>query len=130
MPRTVSGKTLLIVDDDPDVRFMLRSYLEGRGYATISAEDGSRLVELIEKERPALVLLDVMMPDKGGLEVCREIRARGLSTPVLILSSKNAESDPEGVALAGADAYMAKPFDLNEVGKTVEALLARPPGTK
>jgi DNA-binding response OmpR family regulator len=126
MPRTANGTTLLIVDDDPDVRFMLKSYLEGKGFKTILAEDGSQILELMAKSPPALIILDVMMPDKGGLEVCREIRARGLRTPVLILSSKNAESDPEGVALAGADAYMGKPFDLSEVEKTVRFLLARP----
>jgi DNA-binding response OmpR family regulator len=130
MPRNGSGKPILIVDDDPDVRFVLRSFLEGKGYETITAEDGSRILELIETKHPALIILDVMMPDKGGLEVCREIRARGLRTPVLILSSKNVQTDPEGVAQAGADAYMAKPFDLNEVEKAARALLARRPGTR
>jgi DNA-binding response OmpR family regulator len=129
MARTENGKTILIVDDDPDIRFMLRVYLEGKGYATIVAEDGSQVLDLIEKNRPVLIILDVMMPSKGGLEVCREIRARGLRTPVIILSTKNAESDTEGVAQAGADVYMAKPFDLNEIETMVRSLLSREPGT-
>ncbi len=115
---------ILLVDDDPGILKLLKTFLQSRGYSTITAGDGEKALEYCDKEKPDLVLLDVMMPGMDGWEVLKRIRERS-SPPVMMLTAKDAATDTiQGFSL-GADDYITKPFDLLEVGLRIEAVLRR-----
>jgi DNA-binding response OmpR family regulator len=116
---------ILVVDDDPDIRRLLSVLLEGEGHSVISAPDGERALELISREGPDLILLDVMMPKKDGYTVLREMKASGIreSTKVLVLTARAAESDWLRGYKLGADQYLTKPFDTEELLTLVRDLL-------
>jgi DNA-binding response OmpR family regulator len=116
---------ILVVDDDPDIRRLLSVLLEGEGHNVISAPDGERALELISREGPDLILLDVMMPKKDGYTVLREMKASGIreSTKVLVLTARAAESDWLRGYKLGADQYLTKPFDTEELLTLVRDLL-------
>ena len=116
---------ILVVDDDPDIRRLLSVLLEGEGHKVISAPDGERALELISREGPDLILLDVMMPKKDGYTVLREMKASGIreSTKVLVLTARAAESDWLRGYKLGADQYLTKPFDADELLTLVRDLL-------
>ncbi|HMR72297.1 MAG TPA: response regulator, partial [Rubrivivax sp.] len=103
---------ILIADDEPNILVSLEYLMKREGYTVHLARDGQEALELLRRERPRLVLLDVMMPRKTGFEVCQEIRQDDAirDTLVLMLTAKGRETDiVKGLAL-GADAYMTKPF--------------------
>jgi two-component system alkaline phosphatase synthesis response regulator PhoP len=103
---------ILIVDDEPEMVRGLEDNLRFEGYQTIAAGDGARGLALGLSEAPDLILLDVMMPGMSGWDVCRQLRARGLDTPVIMLTARGAEVDRvQGLEL-GADDYITKPFSL------------------
>ena len=115
------ARRILIVDDNVSLRVLLRTYLGDAGYDTVEAGDGETAISLALSERIDLVLLDVMLPKRSGIEVLREIRARR-DMPVVLMSSL---SEPELVDLASdADAYVRKPFRPGDVAKCVTAVLA------
>ncbi|MES2209986.1 MAG: response regulator transcription factor [Chloroflexota bacterium] len=121
-------KTILVVDDAPNIVELLRMYLEGAGYATIVATDGPAAVELHRKHRPDLVILDVMLPGVDGFEVCRAIR-READTPVIMLTARTDDVDAIVGLELGADDYVTKPFNPRALVARVKAILRRTDGT-
>jgi DNA-binding response OmpR family regulator len=121
-------KTILVVDDAPNIVELLRLYLEGAGYATVVATDGPTAVELHRKHRPDLVILDLMLPGMDGFEVCRAIR-READTPVLMLTARTDDVDAIVGLELGADDYVTKPFNPRALVARVKAILRRTDGT-
>ncbi|GGV01475.1 DNA-binding response regulator [Actinomadura cremea] len=116
---------ILIVDDEPAVREALTGSLEFEGYRTAAAADGVAALAAVARERPDLVVLDVLMPRMDGLTACRRLRALGESVPVLMLTARDMVGDRVTGLDAGADDYLAKPFELDELLARVRALLRR-----
>ena len=116
--------TILVVDDDPIVRDVVVRYLERDGHRALVAEDGDRADELLRQEQLDLVVLDVMLPGKDGLELSRSIRSRS-SLPVILLTARGEEADRIVGLELGADDYVTKPFSPRELAARVRALLRR-----
>lgn len=116
---------MLVVDDEPALREALQSSLEYEGYRAGLACDGQAALEILEREPYDLVLLDVMMPRLDGLTACRRLRASGNHVPVLMLTARDAVGDRVSGLDAGADDYLVKPFELDELLARVRALLRR-----
>ena len=115
---------ILVVEDDAKTAAALVLYLEHDGYRVLRAADGRQALELALRERPDLVLLDLLLPQIGGMEVCRQLR-REMSAPIIMLTAKSSESDKlEGLDL-GADDYITKPFSPRELVARVRAVLRR-----
>jgi two-component system response regulator MprA len=121
----LDGRQLLVVDDEPPMRTALKRALELGGFEVALAADGSEGLESAAAIRPDLVVLDVLMPGVDGLEVCRELRAQGSRTPILMLTARDAVADRVEGLEAGADDYLVKPFALEELLARVRALLRR-----
>jgi two-component system alkaline phosphatase synthesis response regulator PhoP len=118
---------ILIVDDEPNILISLEFLMKREGFEVVLARDGQEAMDVIARERPALVLLDVMMPVKTGFDVCCEVRAREDLRDVLIvmLTAKGRETDvAKGLAL-GANAYMTKPFSTRELVDKVREMLGQ-----
>jgi two-component system response regulator MprA len=116
---------ILVVDDEPQLRRALERALKLEGYDVDVAEDGDLALEAVAGAPPDAIVLDVLMPGRDGLEVCRELRARGDHTPVLMLTARDAVQDRVDGLDAGADDYVVKPFALEELLARVRALLRR-----
>jgi two-component system response regulator RegX3 len=117
---------ILVVDDEPSYRDALSVALQREGFAVDTAADGIEALERFEASRPALVLLDVMLPRMSGVDVCREIRTTS-RTPIIMVTAKNAEIDAVVGLEVGADDYVTKPFRLRELIARVRAALRRVP---
>jgi DNA-binding response OmpR family regulator len=116
--------TILIVDDEKDIRDIVGIYLENSGYRIIKEEDGQKALELLEHEKIDLAIIDVMMPKMDGVQLCMKIRdSRNL--PIIMLSAKNQDMDKVLGLSAGADDYLAKPFNPVELLARVRAQLRR-----
>jgi len=115
---------VLLVDDDEKLRNLLKEYLEGYGYRVLTLVDGSAVPETIEKESPHIVILDIMMPVKDGLEVLKEIRMT-YAIPVIMLTAKGEAADRIVGLELGADDYLPKPFDPRELLARIKAVLRR-----
>ena len=116
---------ILVADDEPNILISLEYLMKREGYEGILARDGHEALEMLRRERPHLVLLDVMMPKKTGFEVCQELRSDEAlrDTKVLMLTAKGRDTDvAKGMAL-GASAYMTKPFSTRELVEKVRELL-------
>lgn len=116
---------VLIVEDKEEMVTGLVFNLEAQGYKTRVAYDGEQGLLAAERERPDLIILDIMLPKKDGFKLCRELRDKGLDMPVLMLSAKGEEADKVMGLEAGADDYLTKPFSLLELIARVKALLRR-----
>jgi DNA-binding response OmpR family regulator len=116
--------TVLVVDDEPIVREVVVRYLEREGYRTLEAGDGDRARELLERDPPNLVVLDVMLPGTDGLSLCRWIRARS-ELPVILLTARGEEADRIVGLELGADDYVTKPFSPRELAARVRTVLRR-----
>lgn len=116
---------ILVADDEQAVRESLRRSLSFNGYDVVLAEDGAQAVKLIEAEQPELVILDIMMPQMDGLEVCRTLRSSGDDRPILLLTARDGVSDRVAGLDAGADDYLPKPFALEELLARVRSLFRR-----
>lgn len=114
--------TILAVDDDPDALDIVRTFLESRGYRVVTANDGREALVKVEETRPALVLLDVMMPEIDGWEVARTIKnsSEFRDTRVVMLTARSDFTDKQEGLRAGADDYIVKPIRLQELGEKVE----------
>jgi DNA-binding response OmpR family regulator len=119
--------TVLVVDDDQDIRELVTWKLEASGYTVIGEPDGEAGLAAALEVRPALVLLDWMMPRLSGLEVCRALRddPATAQVPVILLTAKAQEADIQRGFAAGADDYIVKPFSPRELVSRVDAVLAR-----
>jgi len=121
--------TVLVVDDEPIVREVVATYLRREGYRTLEAGDGTAARALLESHDPALVVLDLMLPGIGGLELCRWIRARS-EVPVIMLTARGEEADRIVGLDLGADDYVTKPFSPRELVARVRSVLRRAPGAR
>lgn len=115
---------IMVVDDDKNICELLRLYLEKEGYQVVIANDGKEAVELNEKEDPELILLDIMLPQLDGWQVCREIRKKS-QVPIIMLTAKGETFDKVLGLELGADDYVVKPFDTKEIIARVKAVLRR-----
>lgn len=121
----MSNKKILVADDEPNIVISLEYLLKREGYAVLIARDGQEALDTIARDKPDLVLLDVMMPKKTGFEVCQEVRANEAlhGIKILMLTAKGRDTDvAKGTAL-GADAYMTKPFATRDLVQKVSQML-------
>ena len=118
---------ILVVDDEPKITEVVSSYLESAGFETFRADCGTEAIRLFEKTAPVLVILDLMLPDLPGEEVCRRLRARS-RVPIIMLTAKAGEADSVRGLSLGADDYVTKPFSPRELVARVEAVLRRSAG--
>ncbi|WP_295585527.1 response regulator [uncultured Oscillibacter sp.] len=118
-------KTVLIVEDEKNIVDILRFNLQREGYRTLEAYDGKDGLDKAVSENPDLILLDVMLPQMNGFDVCRALRAQGSSVPVIILTAREEESDKVLGLEIGADDYITKPFSMRELIARVGANIRR-----
>jgi two-component system, OmpR family, KDP operon response regulator KdpE len=120
----VNGANILVVDDEPQIRRVMRSTLSTHGYVITEAKSGEEALESLGANRPDLVLLDMNMPGIGGIEACRAIRSAS-DIPIIMLTVRNAERDKVAALDAGADDYVVKPFGFEELLARIRAALRR-----
>src|SRR6202047_4851981 len=116
--------TILVVDDESQIRRVLRATLSTNGYDVIEAKDGQEAVDMVIRERPALILLDVNMPGMSGLEACNKIRL-SFDGPIIMVTVRNSEHDKVLALDSGADDYVVKPFTMGELLARIRAALRR-----
>ena len=116
---------ILLVEDEPGLVLTLGDRLRSEGYTVDALYEGTDAVERATRQRFGLIILDVMLPGKGGFEVCQELRQRGVSTPVLMLTARTQMADKVKGLKIGADDYLTKPFEMPELLARVEALMRR-----
>lgn len=119
-----TGKKILIVDDDLNICELLRLYIEKEGFSTVTANDGASALDIFEKEKPDLIMLDIMLPGLDGWQVCREIRKTS-QCPIIMLTAKGEVFDKILGLELGADDYVVKPFEAKEVVARIRAVLRR-----
>jgi DNA-binding response OmpR family regulator len=118
-------KRILVIEDEPQMRLGLRDNLELEGYEVETAADGDEGLQKANSFTPDLVILDVMLPKKNGFDVCRDLRSRSISTPIVMLTARSAETDKVLGLELGADDYVTKPFSITELLARVRAVLRR-----
>ena len=123
------NKKIVVIDDESSVQEVVRGYLEKDGYLVYVAGNGRDGLALAERAKPGLIVLDLMLPDVSGEEICREIRRRS-DVPILMLTAKAAEEERVGGLALGADDYLTKPFSPRELVARVRAVLRRTQGTE
>lgn len=113
---------ILIVDDSPAEAKLMQAVLDRGGYSSVATHDPMRIEQMIDVERPSLILMDVVMPQRNGFQACRELKghAEYSRIPVVLVSSKNTESDKFWARQQGADGYVTKPFTSEELLGTVQ----------
>jgi two-component system, OmpR family, KDP operon response regulator KdpE len=114
----------LVVEDDPNIVDLIRSNLAVRGYDSVVSADGTRALQLLETEEPDIVLLDLMLPEVDGFDLCRQIRERS-SVAIIVVSARGGERDKVTALNMGADDYMTKPFSIEEMLARITATLRR-----
>ncbi len=119
-----ASKNILVVDDEPKILEVISALLESKGYHVFPAESGGKALEIFDRENITLVVLDLMLPDISGEEVCRAIRRKS-RVPILMLTAKAEENDLLYGLEIGADDYITKPFSLKELYARMEAILRR-----
>jgi DNA-binding response OmpR family regulator len=120
-----SMKTILVVDDEPHIVLGLQDALEFEGFRVVTASTGAEAVAKHKAERPDAVLLDLMLPDQNGYQVCQQIREVNALVPVIMLTARAQESDKIRGLDAGADDYVTKPFSVGELTARIRALFRR-----
>jgi two-component system response regulator RegX3 len=123
-PMPAEATRILVVEDEPSLAETMRYNLEREGFSVSLAEDGRRALERFRAEPPALVILDLMLPEMSGLDVCRQIRAES-EVPIIIVTAKDSEADKVAGLELGADDYVTKPFSVRELVSRVRANLRR-----
>ena len=117
--------TILLVDDEPSIIQLVRMYLEREGFRTASVADGEKAIEAADRLKPALIVLDVMLPKLDGFEVCRALRGRGNQVPIIMLTARDEDIDKIIGLELGADDYLTKPFNPRELVARIKAILRR-----
>jgi len=117
-------KSVVIFEDNPSIQQLLKFFFQKRGYVTATYEDGVEAVANIQANRPDLIMMDLIMPGKDGVEACADIRRAGITTPILMLTSKPFEADRERALAAGASGYLVKPFNPTDLEAAITSLLA------
>jgi len=115
---------ILVADDDPNIRLLLQKQLEYEGYSVLTVASGKAALDTARREHPDLLILDLIMPDIDGLEVCRTLRPE-MVTPIIMLTAKGTDTDKVVGLAVGADEYVTKPFSLIELTARVKANLRR-----
>lgn len=115
---------ILLIEDDSGILLPLSLYIQKENYQLITCSDGGLAVEMFQKEKPDLVILDINLPNKSGIDVCREIRAKH-ATPIIVLSARDSEDDKITLFELGVDDYVAKPFSSRELIARISAVLKR-----
>lgn len=118
-------KKILIIEDEPNIRELVLYNLKTNGYDGIAAEDGLMGITMVHREQPSLILLDIMLPEKNGYEICRELREEGNNTPIIMITAKTEEMDKVAGLECGADDYISKPFGIRELMARIKAVLRR-----
>src|SRR3954466_385864 len=126
----MAGERLLLVDDEDNLRSMLEAALRYEGFDVHAAASGRDALDVVEDQSPDLIVLDVMMPDLDGFEVCRRLRSEGVRTPVLFLTARDSTDDKVRGLTLGGDDYLAKPFSLEELVARIDAVLRRAGATR
>ena len=121
------GTKIVLVDDEPEILVLVRDYLTRDGFSVLTALNGLEGIELIEKEKPDLVLLDWMLPGMSGLEICKRLRETS-TIPIIMLTAKSEEIDRVLGLEFGADDYIVKPFSLRELAARIKTVLRRAAG--
>jgi two-component system alkaline phosphatase synthesis response regulator PhoP len=121
----MTSETILVVDDETSIVQLVRLYLEREGYKVLSAADGNLAMQMLQNLKPALVILDVMLPEMDGFEICKHLRAQNNPVLVLMLTARDDDIDKILGLELGADDYMTKPFNPRELTARVKALLRR-----
>lgn len=128
----MQGKTMdksrikiLIIEDEANIRELVKYNLESEGYDVIEGEDGIKSMTLMYTEKPDLILLDIMLPGKNGYEICFELRSEGITVPIIMVTAKSEEIDKVKGLEFGADDYISKPFGIGELMARVKAVLRR-----
>jgi two-component system KDP operon response regulator KdpE len=124
MTQTGDPRTILLIEDDPEMRRQVAAHLERRGERVIEAGDAAAAIDRFRADPPDLVLLDLGLPDRDGLVVVDEVRTSG-TVPILVLSARDREADKVAALEAGADDYLAKPFGMAELQARIGAILRR-----
>ncbi len=124
----MAKQKILIIEDEPNMVLGLTDNFELEGYEVISASDGEGGLAKAMSEKPSVVILDIMMPKRSGLDVCKELRAKGYTMPVIILTARGQEVDKVVGLELGADDYVTKPFSIRELLARVKAILRRVEG--
>lgn len=118
-------KRILIVDDDAELRQLLATYLARHGYDALLAPDARAIDEMLARHAPHLIVLDLMLPGESGLEICRRLRGRGETVPIVMLTARDEAVDRIVGLELGADDYVGKPFDPRELVARIDAVLRR-----
>lgn len=118
-------KKILVIEDEPNIRELILYNLKTNGYEAVAAEDGIMGITMVHREKPDLILLDIMLPEKNGYEICRELRDEGNETPIIIITAKTEETDKVMGLEYGADDYISKPFGIREMMARIKAVLRR-----
>jgi two-component system, OmpR family, alkaline phosphatase synthesis response regulator PhoP len=126
----MSSELILLVDDEPSIIQLSRMYFERDGFRVQEIGDGEAALEAVTKYRPALIVLDVMLPKLDGFEVCRKLRASGDQTPIIMLTARDEDIDKILGLELGADDYLTKPFNPRELVARVKAILRRSDSVK
>jgi two-component system OmpR family response regulator len=121
----MAGERLLLVDDEDNLRSMLEAALRYEGFDVHATSSGRDALDVVDTQSPDLIVLDVMMPDLDGFEVCRRLRNDGVKTPVLFLTARDATDDKVRGLTLGGDDYLVKPFSLEELVARIGAVLRR-----
>src|SRR3954468_15190963 len=116
---------ILIVEDDPHILLGLEEVLKSEGFEVVSCNRGDKAIEAAAKCRPSLIVLDVMLPGMSGYDICKQLRSKKISTPILMLTAKGQEIDKVVGLDLGADDYVTKPFGVRELLARIHALLRR-----
>ena len=126
----ITAPKILIVEDEPDIRKLVNYNLSQERYKVLEAEDGEQALKIVQRDKPNLVILDLMLPGLSGMEVCKQLRERPETAklPILMLTAKASETDRVLGLEMGADDYLAKPFSPRELVARVRALLRRANG--
>lgn len=118
-------KKIVIVEDEPSLVFTLQDTLTSEGYDVFIAEEGDKAVEIVEEENPDLMILDLMLPGMSGFDVCREVRDKNYTFPIIMLTARDQEIDKVTGLNIGADDYITKPFGVKELLARIKARLRR-----
>lgn len=130
MNKPINPATILVVEDDPNIRFGLVELLTSEGFTVEACERGDEALPVVQKRPPDLIVLDIMLPGLSGYDVCKQLRAHGYQGLILMLTARGQELDKVIGLNLGADDYVTKPFGLRELTARVHALLRRGPQTR
>lgn len=121
----MAGELILLVDDEPNITDLSKLYLEKEGFRTRAERDGAAALSAVSQHKPAALILDLMLPELDGYEVCRQLRAENNSIPILMLTARDDDVDKIVGLEIGADDYLTKPFNPRELVARIKALLRR-----